>query len=53
MKNTKEAWTDGSKSIGKKVGFAVLFTDITRRGSSIYTAEMTAIKMVLKEKRED
>ena len=32
-KNTKEALTDGSKCIGKKVNFAVVFTDITRRGA--------------------
>ena len=31
-KNTKEAYTYGSKSIGRKIGFAVVFTDITRRG---------------------
>ena len=30
-KDTKEAYTDGSKSTGRKVGFAAVFTDITRR----------------------
>ena len=27
----KEVYTDGSKNKGKKVGFATVFTDITRR----------------------
>ena len=48
-KNTKQAYTNGSK----KLSFAVVFT---RRGFLlIHTAEMTAIKVVLKEiyKRED
>ena len=31
--NNKEAYTDGSKSTGKKVGFAAVFKDITRRGA--------------------
>ena len=31
-KNTKEAYTDRSKSTGRKVGFATVFTDFTRRG---------------------
>ena len=53
-KNTKEAYTDGSKNMGKKVGFATVFIDITRRGSlteeaSLHTTEMTAIKVALKE----
>ena len=59
-KNTKEAHTDGSKSMGSKIGFAPFFIDITRRGvqpeeTSIYTAEMMAIKVELKKiyKRED
>ena len=48
-KSNKEAFTDGSKSIGRKVGFAAVFTDTTRRGAlpgeaSIHTAEMTAMK---------
>ena len=49
-----------SKNTGKKVGFAAVFTDIIRRGvlleeASIHTAEMTAIKIELKEiyKSED
>ena len=40
--------------MGKKVGFAVVFTDITRREvlpeeAFINTAKMTAIKVALKE----
>ena len=30
---SREVYTDGSKSMGKKVGSAVVFTDITRRGA--------------------
>ena len=44
----------------RKVGCAVVFTDMSRKGAlpeeaSIHTAEMTAIKVVLKEihKRKD
>ena len=49
-KNTIEAYTDGSKTIGRKVGFAAIFTDITRREAlpeevSIHTAEMKVIKV--------
>ena len=51
---------DGSKSIGRKVGLAAVFMDTTRRGAlpeeaSIHTAEMTAIKIAMKDigKRED
>ena len=52
-KSTKEAYTDESKSMGRKLGFTVVFTVITRDGSlpeeaSIHTAEMTAIKVALK-----
>ena len=32
-RNIKEAYKDGSKSIGKKVGFATVFTDITKIGT--------------------
>ena len=46
--------------MGEKVGFAAVFTDITRRGAlpenaSIHTPKMNAIKVALKEihKRED
>ena len=51
--NNKEVYTDGSKSTGRKVGFAVAFMDNTRRRplpkeASIHTAEMTAIKTALK-----
>ena len=54
--STKEAYTDGSKSTGKKVGYAAIFTDTTRRGAlleeaSIYTAEITAMKEI-KEREE-
>ena len=54
-KINKEAFTDGSKSTGRKVGFAAVFTDTTRRGAlpeeaSIHTAEMTAIKIAMKER---
>ena len=54
-----EAYTDGSKSTGRKIGFAAEFADITRRETlpeetSIHTAEMKAIKISMKEiqKRE-
>ena len=48
---SKEAYTDGSRSIGKKVGCAAVFKDTIRRGAlleetSIYTAEMTAMKEI-------
>ena len=41
--NNKKSYTDGSKSTGRKVDFASVFTDITRRGilteeASIHTA---------------
>ena len=50
----KEVYTDGLKSTGRKVGFAVVFADITRRGAlpgeaSTHTAEMTAIKIAMRE----
>ena len=53
-KNTKETYTEESKSIGKKVGFAAVFFDITKRGALseevfICTAEMIAIKILSKE----
>ena len=56
-KNAKEAYTDRSKSMGRKVGFAVVFTDITKRRTlpeeaSIHTAKITAIKVTLKEKHK-
>ena len=58
--NNKEAYPDGSKSTGRKVGFAAVFADITRRGTlpeetSIQTAEMIATKVAMKgvKKRED
>ena len=45
----KEAYTDGSKRIGRKVNFATVFTDITRKRALseeayIHTDEMTAMK---------
>ena len=44
--NSKEAYTDGSNSKVRKVGYAAVFADITRRGAlseeaSIHTAEIT------------
>ena len=32
-KNNNEAYMNGSKSEGKKVGLAIIFLDITRRGA--------------------
>ena len=59
-KNTKEAYTDGLKSIRKKVGFTAVLTDITREEAlseetTIHTPKMIAIKIALKEihKREN
>ena len=58
--NFKKAYTDGSKSTGRKVDFAAVFADITRsetlpEEASIHKAEMTAIKIGMREikKRED
>ena len=58
--NNKKAYSERSKSTGRKVGFAAVFTDITKRGAlpeetSIYIAEMKAIKKVMREiqKREN
>ena len=47
--SSKEAYTDRLKSTGRKVCFAAVFTDITRRGSlpeeaSIHTAEIIPIQ---------
>ena len=47
--NNKEAYTDRSKSTGRKVGFAAVFTDIIKgdtlpEEAYIHTAEMTAIR---------
>ena len=57
---TKELHTDQFKSIWKKVGFAAVILDTTRRGglpeeAFIYKVKMTAIKVALKEihKSED
>ena len=49
-----EAYTDRSKSIVRKEGFAEVFADITRKGTLpeeafIHTAEMTAIKTAMRE----
>ena len=49
-------YTDRSKSIGRKVDYAAVFADTTRRGvlpeeASIHTAEMTAMKDI--KERED
>ena len=48
---------DGSKNTGRKVCYAAVFTNTTRRGplpeeASIHTTEMTAIKTVMKEIKE-
>ena len=32
--NNKQVYTDGSKRTGRKVGFAAVFTDITRKGGT-------------------
>ena len=47
-------YINGSNIIEKKVGFAIVFTDITKRGVlleevSIKTAKMTVIKKALKK----
>ena len=58
--NTKEAYTGGSKSTGRKVDFESVFAHIARRGAlpeeaSIHTVEITAIKTGTREiqKREN
>ena len=56
--NNKEAYSDEWKSTEKKVGFAAVFVDITRRGAlpvetSILTAEMTAMREIQKKKTWD
>ena len=42
---------DGSRSIGRKIGFAAVFADITRKGTLpeepfIHTAEITLVGLV-------
>ena len=54
--NNEEAYTDESKSTGRKVGFAAVFMNIIKREAlpeeaSIHTAEMTTIREI--QKRED
>ena len=47
----RKAYTDGAKSIGKKVDFVAVLTDITRREAEeafIHTAKMAAIEITLK-----
>ena len=51
--NNKEAYTDGSKSTGSKVGFVAVSADITRRRAlpeeaSIHTVKMTAMREIQK-----
>ena len=51
--NNKEAYTKGSKSTRRKVGFAAVFMDIARKGvlpeeASIHTAKMTVIREIQK-----
>ena len=53
----KEVYIEVSKSMRRKVGFVVVFTDITRREvlpekNSIHTAKMSAIKVALKDIRK-
>ena len=48
-KNTKEAYTNGSKSIENKVGFNVTKNGALLEEASILTTEMTAIKIALME----
>ena len=38
--NNKEAYIDGSKNTGKKVGFAAVFEDITRRAALLEDASI-------------
>ena len=52
----KKTYTDVSKSTGKKVGLAAVFTNIIRRvalfdEASIHTAKMTKIKKSIKRDR--
>ena len=56
-KITKEAYSDRSKSMGKKVGIAAVFRDINRKGAlleeaSIHTAKMTSIALNEIQKEE-
>ena len=49
-----KAYTNGSKSMERKISFAAIFTDITRRGvlsekGFIHTAEVTVIKVAFKK----
>ena len=53
--SSKEAYIDGSKSTGRKVGYAAVLTDTTRKEALpeeafIHTAKNTAIKTALKER---
>ena len=53
--NSKEAYTGGSNSKGRKVGFATVIAYITRRGPlleevSIHTVVMKAIREIQKSK---
>ena len=55
--NSKEAYTDGPKSTGRKIDYAVVFADTTRirvllEEASTHTADMTAIKTTMKEIKE-
>ena len=48
---SKKAYIDGSKRIGRKIFFAAVFIDITKRGALleealIHTDTMTAIKYI-------
>ena len=55
--SSKEAYRDRSKSTGRKVGYAPVFTGTTRRGALpeeafIHTAEVTAMKEIKKRGHE-
>ena len=53
-KNTNQTYTDGTKNIERKMGLAVVFTDITRRGALPEEASIhTAIKVPTKEFTEE
>ena len=54
--SSKLAYMNGLKSTGRKVGYAAVFADTTRRGAlldetSTHTVEMTAMKEI--KERED
>ena len=50
--NNKKNYIDGSKSTGRKVGFSAVFQDFTTREALPDDAEMTAIKIAMREIQE-